>query len=242
MHEFDLGGKTLAFILGSWSEQEYRLWGVYDVNLENGVGYHKTVHLEKVIPGAGAAVDVAKEHTPANEAPAATLGTSRDSYGPLRSRDADDNERSRSPTHQGSDAPGIATSPRSDSRGPRHDTTRGSSTSDVHRTSANGGISSLNEIRKSACRSTPSRVTPSAATHHHSTSSLSAAYEDVEAHVVDLQDGSGDLVIDYNKQLANHLRRLKTAADTDDENTFGMMWRAVNRDLIKAGLERLPVP
>ena len=58
--------------------------------------------------------------------------------------------------------------------------------------------------------------------------------------MVDLRDGNGDLVMDHNDQLADHLKRLKTAADKDDEDKFGMMWRSIDRDLAKAGLERLP--
>jgi len=68
VHEFDRHGKALAFILGSWSEQEYRLWGAYDVELENRVGYHKLVHLEEVTPDDAEGVDVAKDSPVTEEA------------------------------------------------------------------------------------------------------------------------------------------------------------------------------
>jgi hypothetical protein len=237
VHEFNYHGKTFAFILGSWSEQEYRLWGAYDVELENGVGYLETVHLEEVISNEARGVDVAKESPVIGKASATTNWTPQKSYQPLQSQHAVDGSVSYRLTHQRSQAIGKARSQWPEHRGLQHDAASSKSKSTAITTNTNGHSDASAPVH----RSTPSRVTRSAAeTLQNSTSSLPEAYENAEAHVVDLQDSSGDLVMDTNEQLANHLKRLKTAADKDNEDMFGMMWRAVNRDLAKAGLDRLP--
>jgi hypothetical protein len=238
VHEFDRHGKAFAFILGSWSEQEYRLWGAYDVELENGVGYHKLVHLEEVTPDDAEGVDVAKESPVTGNAHATTYGTSQNSYQPLQSQDAVDGSKSHRLTHQRSQASGTSRSQWPEQRSLQHDIESSKSASAAISTNTNR----RSDTNTPAQRSTLSRLIPSAAeTLQARISSLSEAYENAEAHVVDLQDSSGDLVMDSNEQLANHLKRLKMAADKDNEDMFGMMWRALNRDLTTAGLDRLPV-
>lgn len=237
MHEFDRHGKAFAFILGSWSEQEYRLWGAYDVELENGVGYHKLVHLEEVIPDIAEGIDVAKESPVTANAPATTYGTLQRSYRPLLSQHAVDGTGSHRSTHQRSQASGTSRFQGPEQRDLQHDTESSKSTSAAISKNANGH----SDISTPAHGSTPSKVTPCCGETLQARISLHAAYENAEAHVVDLQDNSGDIVMDSNEQLANHLKRLKMAADKDNEDMFEMMWRAVNRDLVKAGLDRLPV-
>lgn len=237
MHEFDRHGKAFAFILGSWSEQEYRLWGAYDVKRENGVGYHKLVHLEEVIPDDAEGVDVAKESPVTGKPPATTYGTPQNSYQPLQSQQAVDGSGSHCSTHQRSQASGTSRSQGPEQRDLQHDTESSKSTSAAISTNSNG----RSDISTPAHGSAPSKVTPCGAETLQARISLSDAYENAEAHVIDLQDSSGDLVMDSNQQLANHLKRLKMAADKDSEDMFGMMWRAVNRDLVKAGLDRLPL-
>jgi hypothetical protein len=237
VHEFDRHGKALAFILGSWSEQEYRLWGAYDVELENRVGYHKLVHLEEVTPDDAEGVDVAKDSPVTEEAPATTHGAPEKLYQPLQSQHALNGSGSHRSTHQRSQALGTSRFQWPEQRGLQHDTESSKPTSAAISTNAN----CHSDINTPVHRATPFGVAPSAAdTLQNSTSSLSEACENAEAHVVDLQDSNGNLIMESNEQLGNHLKRLKMAADKGNKDMFGMMWRAVNRDLTKAELELLP--
>jgi hypothetical protein len=234
VHEFDRDGDTLAFILGSWSEQEYRLWGAYDVDLETGLGYHKTVHLELVASGDIEVAKVAKERPTEDKTPATAEGKSRKPDSSLQDQYAGDEAESHNPIHQASQATENVQFQRPQSPRAQHDTTSGEPTSKANLTNAND--------RGSISAPPSSAATPSAALYlPYSNPFLCEAYDDAEAHVIDLRDSSGNLVMDFNEQLADHLKRLKTAADNDDEDIFGMMWRAVNRDLAKAGLDCLPV-
>lgn len=231
MHEFNRDGKAFAFILGSWSEKEYRLWGVYEVDLKNGVGYDKTIRLEEVISDDGGAIDFAKDCSTKGKAPVVSDETSQDSD---KGRDDDG---SQSLTLRGLQALDNSHSQRTESQNPQHETARSEPTIEANLVNA----IAQNDISSPIDKPSPPRVPPSATeTLRSGSTSLFEAYDDAEAHVVDLRDSSDRLIIDSDKQLGGHLDRLKVVADNHNKDKFRMMWRAVNRDLAKAGLDCLP--